>query len=186
MRCQPAICVALSLSAGALLACGKQNTAMSQGTSVSATADSPDLSLRGVAFVRTADGRITARGTADRLDYRRAGGRLDAEVTAMTLVPQPGGRLATFGLMHFVAPHAKGEVGDKRGNAWGGVRFESDRGDHASTEAVEYADDQVRGDRPVTARGPGYTMHGNGLLAKGDGSEVTLTNGASGTLEASP
>jgi hypothetical protein len=148
--------------------------------------EAPDLSLRGVAFVRTAEGRITARGTAARLDYRRAGGRLDAEVAAMTMVPEPAGRLASFGLMHFSAPRAMGEVADKRGSASGGVKFTSARGDRAATEAIEYADDQVRSNKPVDARGPGYVMRGNGLIANKDGTEISLIDGTSGTMEVGP
>ena len=137
-----------------------------------------------MAFARSADGRITARGTAARLDYRRAGGQLNAEVTAMTLVPQAGSQLATFGLLHFTAPSVKGEVQAKRGNAWGGVKFSSTRGDRGSTEEVEYDGDQITGDKPVALSGPGYTMHGNGLVMKSDGSGMRLTNGVTGTLQA--
>lgn len=182
MRCQPATAAAvLALAGGAMLACGQSNSAVSAVTST--PADSPDLSLKGVAFVRTAEGRITARGTANRLDYRRAGGRLDADVTAMTLLPVPGSKTATFGAMSFSAPHASGEITEKRGMAWGGVKFSSARGDKAATEAVEYGDDLIHGEKPVAASGPGYRMKGNGLVAKADGSEVSLTNGTSGTLE---
>jgi hypothetical protein len=187
MRCQPATAsFALSLVCGASLACGQSNSAVSPITSASTPESGPELSLSGVAFVRTVEGRVIARGTASRLDYRRAGGRLDANVTAMTLLPQPGSRTASFGAMSFSAPHATGEVVEKRGLAWGGVKFSSTRGDKAATEAVEYGDDLIHGEKPVVASGPGYSMKGNGLVAKADGSEASLTNGAGGTLEVSP
>jgi agmatine/peptidylarginine deiminase len=151
---------------------------------VNSPESAPDLSLRGVAFARSADGRITARGTAAHLDYRRAGGQLNADVTAMTLVPQPGSQLATFGLLQFVAPKVKGEVQAKHGNAWGGVKFNSTRGDRGATEEVEYDGDLITSDKPVALAGPGYVMHGNGMILNADGSSMRLTNGVTGTLEA--
>jgi hypothetical protein len=169
----------IALTAALAGACGKENTLVSPSTSVNA----PDLSLRGVAFARTADGRVTARGTAVHLDYRRAGGQLNAEVTAMTLVPQAGSRLATFGLLHFAAPHATGELQARHGNAWGGVRFSATRGDRGATEAVEYDGDLIHGEQPVALSGPGYAMNGHGLLMRTDGSSLSLTHGVTGTLQ---
>jgi hypothetical protein len=142
------------------------------------------LSLRGVAFARTADGRITARGTAQHLDYRRAGGQLNAEVTAMTLVPQAGSQLATFGLLDLSAPYVKGEVQEKAGSAWGGVKVAATRGDRGATEAVEYGHDLITSEKPVQLAGPGYVMHGNGLVLQADGSSMRLTHGVTGTLQA--
>src|SRR5471032_3405741 len=110
MRSQPTKFAVIALTAALGGACEKQNTRIVTNTSTNTAPEAPDLSLRGVAFARSADWRITARGTASHLDYRRAGGQLNADVTAMTLVPQPGSRLATFGLLQFAAPNAKGEV----------------------------------------------------------------------------
>jgi hypothetical protein len=146
-------------------------------------AGSADLSLRGVALVRTADGRVTARGTANSLDYRRSGGQLNAEIAAMTLVPQTSSRLATFGLLHFTAPKVAGETQARRGNAWGGVHFDSTHGDRGATEAVEYEGDFIHGEKPVALAGPGYEMHGNGLVLRTDGSTMSLTHGVTGTLQ---
>jgi hypothetical protein len=147
------------------------------------TSDAPDLSLKGVAFARTSEGRIAARGTAARLDYRRPGGRVDAEVTAMTLFPQPGSQLASFGQLGFSAPHAKGEVTARRGTAFGGVDFASSRGDRGRTDAVELDGDTLHGETPVVLTGPGYQMQGRGLIATADGKTVGLTNGVTGTLQ---
>jgi lipopolysaccharide export system protein LptC len=174
----------IALTAALATACGKAKTPIVTNSSVNIAPDAFDLSLRGVAFARSAEGRITARGTASHLDYRRAGGQLNAEVTAMTLVPQPGSRLATFGLLHFTAPHVKGEVQAKHGDAWGGVRFESARGDNGATDEVEYDGDQITSGKPVALAGPGYTMHGNGMILQADGSAMRLTNAVTGTLEA--
>jgi hypothetical protein len=142
------------------------------------------LTLHGVTFARTADGRVTARGTAAHLDYRRAGGQLNAEVAAMTLVPQAGSQLASFGLLHFTAPHAAGEVAAKHGNAWGGVRFDATRGDQGATEAVIYEGSVIHGEQPVDLSGPGYVMHGHGLVMRADGSSLSLNHGVTGTLQA--
>jgi hypothetical protein len=147
------------------------------------TSDAPDLSLKGVAFARTSEGRITTRGTAARLDYRRAGGRVDAELTAMVLFPQPGSQLASYGQVGVNAPHAKGEVTSRRGTAWGGVDFASSRGDRGRTEAVELDGDTIHGETPVFLTGPGYRMRGNGLVATADGKNVGLTGGVTGTLQ---
>ena len=55
------------------------------------------MALHEVAFARLADGRVTARGTANELGYRRAGGRLDADVGFATLYPEPSSGYAIFG-----------------------------------------------------------------------------------------
>jgi len=184
MRSQPTKFAVIALTSALAIACGKQNTQVVPKSSVKAVPDAPDLSLRGVAFARFSDGRITARGTAQLLDYRRAGGQLNAEVAAMTLVPQPGSRLATFGLLQLAAPHVKGEVQEKAGSAWGGVTFAASRGDRGATEAVEYSKDLITSEKPVQLAGPGYVMHGNGLVMQADGSSMRLTNGVTGSLQA--
>jgi hypothetical protein len=145
--------------------------------------DAPDLALQGVAFARLADGRIAARGTAERLDYHRAGGRLVAAQGAATIVPERGTGLADFGTIHFLAPRIDGEIASRRGNAQGGVNLDTGRGDSADTEAVDYDGDIVRSATRVKAHGPGYTVEGNGLLARTDGSSVRLVQGVHGQLQ---
>lgn len=174
--------VVIALTGASAIACGKQNTQAFPNVSASEAANAPDLSLRGVAFARTANGRITARGTAQHLDYRRAGGLLNADVTAMTLVPQAGSQLATFGLLNLSAPHVKGELQEKSGNAWGGVKVAATRGDRGATEAVEYRGELITSEKPVQLSGPGYVMHGNGMVMQADGSFMRLTHGVTGTL----
>ena len=63
-----------------------------------------------VAFARLADGRVTARGTANELGYRRAGGRLDAQVAFATLYPEPSTSYAMFGAVQVRAPRADGDL----------------------------------------------------------------------------
>jgi hypothetical protein len=150
---------------------------------VSIQMDAPDLSLRGVAFARLSEGRVVARGTAEHLDYRRAGGRLVAYVGAASLEPEPGSGLAAFGTLYFAAPHVDGEIANRRGNAWGGVNLDTGRGDRAFTEAVEYDGTVLKSEKKVTAHGPGYRVQGNGLIAQSDGSWVRLTNGVVGQMQ---
>ena len=122
----------------------------------SSVKDAPDLSLRGVAFARLSEGRVVARGTANAVDYRRAGGHLVASDGDVTLSPDSGTELASFGPLRLSAPSIDGEVTNRRGNAWGGVHLVTDRGDKAFTKAVAYDDPFVRSSDPVDASGPGY------------------------------
>jgi len=170
--------LALALAVPLAVAC--------ESASVSHTSlpvDAPDLSLEGVAFARLSEGRVVSRGTAEHLDYRRAGGRLVASAGAASMDPEPGTALASFGTLHFSAPHADGEIANKRGTAWGGVNLDTGRGDRAFTEAVEYDGKVLRSDQKVTAHGPGYRVQGNGLVAQADGSAVQLTHGVTGQMQ---
>lgn len=168
---------ALALTAG----CGKsENTTIS---SISLPEDAPDLSLRGVAFARLSEGRVVARGNAERLDYRRAGGRLLASGGAATLYPQPGAKLAALGSLRFVAARLEGEVPARRGTASSGVRLDATRGDSARTERVHLEGDVLSSDASVSARGPGYRVESNGLLARTDGSAIQFTRGVEGQLQ---
>jgi len=124
-----------------------------------------------------------ARGTAARLDYRRAGGQFIAGEVAATVVPEAGSGPAAFGELRLSAPHVEGEVANKRGNAWGGVVLDTGRGDHAVTEAVAYDGAILRSVAPVAAHGPGYTVESHGLVAQADGSAVELTSGVQGKLQ---
>ena len=92
MRSQCAIVLTVPL----LVACESANV-----SHTSLPDDAPDLALRGVAFARLADGRVVARGTAEHLDYRRAGGRLVAFASAASIAPQGGTGLASFGTVYF-------------------------------------------------------------------------------------
>ncbi len=168
---------ALAFTAG----CGNAETTTL--SSISLPEDAPDLSLSGVAFARLAEGRVVARGTADRLDYRRSGGQLFAVGTGAMIYPQPDSALASFGAIHVFAPRLEGEVPVRRGSASAGVRLDTVRGDSARTERVQLDGDLLRSETKVVARGPGYSVQGNGLLARTDGSFVQLTNGSTGQLQ---
>ena len=178
MRSQRTASVVLSLVAACA---GRSQTGAT--TLNSTVKDAPDLSLQGVAFARLSEGRLVARGTAKTVDYRRAGGHLVASDGAVSLSPDSGTELASLGTLHVTAPSIDGEVTNRRGNAWGGVRLVTDRGDKGFTEKVAYDDPFVRSQTPVDASGPGYRVHGNGMIAKADGSSVVLTKGVKGNLE---
>ena len=155
-------------------------------TSNSSTKDAPDLSLRGVAFARLSEGRVVSRGTAKTVDYRREGGHLVARTGDVTMTGDSGTELASFGALHVKAPFIDGEVSNRRGSAWGGVNADTARGDKAFTEAVSYDGDIVRSDVPVIAHGPGYEVHGKGMIARADGSSVRLTHGVFGQMQMEP
>jgi hypothetical protein len=169
--------LALALAAG----CG--NSANPSVSFISLPADGPDLSLQGVAFARLSEGQVVARGTAERLDYRRAGGRLVASRGSAIVHPEPGSALASFGTIRVVARDAEGEIPGRRGSASGGVRLDAVRGDTALTDRIEYEGDLLRSTSPVVAHGPGYRVNGKGLSARTDGSAIQLTNGVEGQLQ---
>jgi lipopolysaccharide export system protein LptC len=177
---------AMATTAAALLAgCGGQTASSSSVSDPSPPADAPDLTLYDVAFARLADGRVRARGTAKELGYRRAGGRLDAEVAFATLYPEPSTGYAMFGAVQVDAPRVEGELSTKRGTGSGGVNFRAARGDRGSTDRILWdgLHDELSGDREVIASGPGYSVRSHGFSAHANGSDVTLTRGVSGTLQ---
>lgn len=178
MRSQSATLLALSLGAACA---GKPATP--QMSSFSPPANSPDLSLQGVAFARLSEGRVVARGTASHLDYRRAGGGLVASRADGILEPEPGSGLAPFGTLHFTAPRVEGEVANRRGTATGGVNVETGRGDRAYSESATYDGLTVRSTTKVFAQGPGYFVQSNGMVAQADGSAVHLTRGVTGQMQ---
>ena len=179
----------MAMTAAALLVgCGGQTASSSPVYDPSPPSDAPDLKLYDVAFARLADGRVTARGTAKELGYRRAGGRLDAVVAFATLYPQPSTSYAMFGAVQVDAPRAEGDLSSKRGTGSGGVNFRASRGDRGNTERILWdgLHDEMSGDREVIAAGPGYSVRSHGFSARADGSDVTLTGGVSGTLQPEP
>jgi hypothetical protein len=181
MGSQSASTVFPALALAFAAACGK--TADAPVSSFSTPVDAPDLSLTTVAFARLSEGRVVARGNADRLDYRRTGGRLEAINGAAAIDPEPGSGLAEFGTVRFSAPQIDGEVPNRRGNASGGVRLDTMRGDTALAERVNYDGDLLQTDVPVQAHGPGYRVEGHGFSARTDGSDIRLNRGVRGRLQ---
>jgi hypothetical protein len=171
---------ALALASG----CGKPgNPAVSF---ISTPTDVPDLSLQGVAFARSSEGQLVARGTAERLDYRREGGRLQASRGSAIVHPTPGTSLATYGTIRVLARAAEGEVPNSRGTASGGVRLDTARGDSALTDRVALEGNVLKGNAPVTATGPGYRVNGNGFSVRTDGTAIHLDRGVQGQLQMEP
>jgi hypothetical protein len=172
-------------AAALLVGCGSPQTAVVEVSDPSPPSDSPDLLLHEVAFARLADGRVTARGTATQLGYRRAGGRLDAQSPSATLYPEPATGYAMFGEVQVAAPHGEGDLATKHGTASGGVQFRTARGDSGTTERILWDGlaDQLSGDRQVDAQGPGYVVRSRGFSAHADGRDIVMTGGVSGTLQ---
>ena len=175
-------------TAALLVGCGGQTASSLNVSDPSLPSHVPDLVLHDVAFARLADGRVTARGTATELGYRRAGGRLDAATALATLYPEPSTGYAMFGAVQVQAPRADGDLSSKRGTGSGGVNFRAARGDLGTTERILWdgLHDELSGDREVIASGPGYAVRSHGFSAHADGSDVTLTGGVSGTLQPEP
>ena len=199
MRSQFDSPVFAALLAGLALGCGNRPAQTLSSVSIPEPAGSlrrltgpaegdPDLTLSSVEFARLSDSRVVARGTAEQLDYRRSGGRMVAARATVSLEAQPGTALAALGDLHVVAARVSGEITARRGTAEGGVRLDAERGDSATTDRVFYdgPTGTVRSADPVAARGPGYSVHSKGLLARTDGSEVRLTGGVKGSLSESP
>ena len=124
-----------SAAAALLLGCEAKQAALLDVSDPSTPSDSPDLLLHQVAFARLADGRVRARGTATELGYRRAGGRLDAQLPAATLYPEPSTGYSMFGDVQLASPHGEGDLTSKQGSASGGVQFRTARGDHGSAQS---------------------------------------------------
>jgi len=151
-------------------------------SAISAPLDAPDLSLLGVAFARSSEGQVVARGTAERLDYQRPGGRVRASRASAIIYPEEGTGLATLGTVRVLARDVDGEVPSRRGTASGGVRADAARGDTALTDRVDLDGSWLRGSAPVTASGPGYRVNGNGILARTDGTSIQLNSGVRGQM----
>jgi hypothetical protein len=144
-----------------------------------------DLILQEVAFARFSDGKISSRGTAEELSYRRSAGRLLAAQASLRLPPRAGSALSPLGLLHLSAPTVEAETTARRGVGSRGVRLDSERGDRARTDRVSYegARELVTSDTPLSAEGPGYRVRSRGFVARADGSEVQLLGGVSGRLD---
>ena len=142
-----------------------------------------DLVLSGVAFVRSASGRIVARGTAATASWRQSAGKLEASGVDAKLARGSQGP-AELGELTLLAPKATGELSSKSGIGWGGVELRAARGDRARSDRVllDGAAGEVLAPGPVDASGPGYKIHGSALTARSDGTRVELTGGVRGTL----
>jgi hypothetical protein len=140
--------------------------------------------LETVTFVRLSDGRVSSRGTAGGLIYRRSAGSLLASQAAVRLPPRAGSELAALGTLHLSAPRIDADTAARKATGSEGVSFDSERGDRARTDRVFYdgAAQRVTSDTPLFAQGPGYRVRSRGFVARSDGSDVTLGGGVTGQL----
>jgi len=185
-----------ALSVAAAMACASGSRGPEAAPIASADAGAPaDLILRGAQLVRFSNGKTTASARADELRYQRAGGRFEADQVRATLLPGPQARaLDSFGAVEVLAPRVAGEESTANGRSSaitrgeGGVSARAARGDEAQGEQIVWdgAHGILKSERPVTLRGPGYSMRGGALEATSDGERFELTQGAQGTLSRAP
>jgi lipopolysaccharide export system protein LptC len=121
--------------------------------------------------------------TAERMDYRRAGGLIEASNGAVVFHPDSSSGLSDMGAIHLSAPRISGETGGKRGSASGGVQMRAERGDTARSQRADYEGDVVRTHGKTEARGPGYRVEGDSLTARTDGTEIELMPNVRGQLQ---
>src|SRR3954465_11614875 len=131
---------ASSLALAFVCGCGSPPAGMSEA---SPPAETPsDLVLETVAFVRLSEGRVSSRGTAEELTYRRSAGSLLAPQApgrppppaAGPPPPRPGSDLAALGMLHLSAPRVEADTAGHRATGLQGVSFDSERGDRARTD----------------------------------------------------
>ena len=142
-----------------------------------------DVVLKNLAFVRSAGGRIVARGTAATASWRQGAGKLEATSLEARLA-QGSQAPAELGELAVHAPKVAGELAAKTGSGWGGVALRAGRGDVARTERVlvDGAAGNVFAPGPLAASGPGYRVRGSSLTARSDGTRVVLSGGVLGRL----
>ena len=142
-----------------------------------------DLVLSGVAFVRSASGRIVARGTAATASWRQSAGKLEASSVDARLA-RGSQAPAELGELSLRAPRASGELSSRSGIGWGGVELHAARGDRAKSDRLllDGVAGTVTSPGPVDGRGPGYRIHGQNLTGRSDGTRVEITGGVRGRL----
>jgi len=119
----------------------------------------PELTLEEVRFRVYRDALLTARGTARRATYRRDTGDFRADGAAVDLTEARGGPV------RITTPLAGGNAHTREFFAAEGIRFVQ-AGTVATTGEAQYTpgDGLVRGARPITVRGAGYSLDGPGFV----------------------
>jgi hypothetical protein len=132
----------------------------------------PELVLEDLRFRVYRDVRLAAHGTADRSNYRRDTGEFASEGIQVTLEQARGGQVSLG------APYGRGSSRGREFFAWGGVRL-LQKGTTAVTEEAHYdpVAALVRGDRPITVRGPNYTLAGPGFYLDPRTEELVVLGG---------
>lgn len=135
----------------------------------------PELVLEDLKFRVYRDVRLAARGTAQRAIYRRDTGDFGSEGIQITVEQARGGRV------DLSAPYGRGNSRSRTFFAWGGVKLVQKR-TTAITEEAHYlpSDGLVRGDHPITVRGPNYSLAGPGFFLDPQTEELVVIGGAMG------
>ncbi|RKG60644.1 LPS export ABC transporter periplasmic protein LptC [Corallococcus sp. AB011P] len=120
----------------------------------------PDVVLEG-AHLRSYEGdTLQVSGTASRVNYRRAGGEVQATEVVVRLPPGKGSPASQQEGTTITAPNMDGSLASKRWVGSGGVVVQTAEGLVANTPRLTYDSDARRahGDEGVTMRGPDYQM----------------------------
>ncbi len=190
-RQSPQAALAALLLLVGLAGCQKFFSPSSEGVGVvgrlAGEQEPADVVLRRLAFVRLADGRVAARGTAAEASYRQSASTVEAMSLSVELPPGSHAP-ADVGHLRITAPQASGDLTARTGLGWGGVDARAERGDHATTERVliDGPGNRVTSPTLVDAAGPGYAVHGSSLTATADGRSIRLQGGVQGRLTPAP
>ncbi|QAT82590.1 hypothetical protein EJ065_0985 [Corallococcus coralloides] len=120
----------------------------------------PDVVLEG-AHLRSYEGdTLQVSGTASRVNYRRAGGEVQATEVVVRLPPGKGSPEGSGADTLITAPNMDGSLASKRWVGSGGVVVRTAEGLVANTPRLTYDSDARRahGDEGVTMKGPDYQM----------------------------
>jgi hypothetical protein len=133
----------------------------------------PELTFDNLAFRVYRGSILEAEGTARRASFRRDSADVTASTADVRFPASPGHEEAR---LRAAAGH--GNLKARWFVAEGGVRA-SQAGKVAETERARYdaADGVVRGDAPVTVRGPGFRAEGAGFTFDPHEATVHLTGG---------
>ncbi|RKG67678.1 LPS export ABC transporter periplasmic protein LptC [Corallococcus sp. CA054B] len=123
----------------------------------------PDVVLEGAHLRSYEGGTLQVSGTASRVNYRRAGGEVQATEVVVRLPPGKGAQGSPDGSgadTLITAPNMDGSLASKRWVGSGGVVVQTAEGLVANTPRLTYDSDARRahGDEGVTMRGPDYQM----------------------------
>ncbi len=115
-------------------------------------------------------------GQAERASLRRDTAAVEGQVLRVRLPGRPGEPEVVL-----EAPEGRGNVRERWFEVWGGAVL-SQGAVRCETERARWADEVIRGDRPVQIRGQGFALSGPGFLLDPRAGSVRIRGG--GTLDA--
>jgi LPS export ABC transporter protein LptC len=144
----------------------------------------PAIELREVTL-RQYDAGLSGVGQAADVSYLRNSGQLRGH---RLLVDVPASEDLGRGALQVTAASGEADVGGQTVALAGGVRVTTGAGDEAESATARYAaaDDVLRSEDPLRARGPGYEVQGERWEAHVHERRLELTRGAHLTVETRP